>query len=169
MKYLMIENRFRKEIINPLSRVRYFPHPSFFSEEVDTRSASQALASFNLAIRFSQIVFVVSSSFSPGLLRRVLFLMVGSVLFLIDEGIEVVVAALVAEDKDEVGESVDDWSAEGELVCWSPGKSSGMAEASSSTSSECRPMGTKGKRNVPLLGLGSIPNESHTILYTSVF
>ena len=35
--------------------------------------------------------------------------------------------------------------------------------------SECRPMGTSGRRRVPLLGIGSIPRESQTMLYTSVF
>lgn len=35
--------------------------------------------------------------------------------------------------------------------------------------SECRPMGTNGRRRVPLLGMGLIPRESQTMLYTSIF
>ena len=50
----------------------------------------------------------------------------------------------------------------------SEGRSDGVS-SSVGGRSECRPMGTKGRRRVPLLAMGLIPRESQTMLYTSVF
>lgn len=53
----------------------------------------------------------------------------------------------------------------GELVVW--GSWSGGSSARFSVSggvSEWRPIGFKGSRRVPLLGLGSMNRESHTML-----
>ena len=76
---------------------------------------------------------------------------------------------------DLVGDSVsfcDDPSRLGGVgpmvLAGSPESKSGAVPIAVSWES-CRPMGLRGSRMVPLLGLGDSPTESQSILYTSVF
>lgn len=53
------------------------------------------------------------------------------------------------------------------LVVSGSGGSDGVSMVGASSS--WRPTGFSGRRRVPLFGMGSMPSESHMMLYTSIF